>query len=84
MDESQDSAAFTAECVTVDPSRAEYVQQVLSQRAKPWRAAAAKNFNFGADQRMYLVPPSGRATVLLRPATAYHHHHLTGIRRLPT
>jgi len=30
MDESQDSAAFTAECVTVDPRRAEHVQQVLS------------------------------------------------------
>ena len=30
MDESQDSAAFTAECVTVGPSRAEHVQQVLS------------------------------------------------------
>src|SRR6516225_955408 len=26
----QDSAAFTAECVTVDPSPAEHVQQVLS------------------------------------------------------
>jgi len=30
MDESQDSAVFAAECVTVGPSRAEHVQQVLS------------------------------------------------------
>src|SRR5262249_25639782 len=45
MDESQDSAVFAAECVTVGLSRAEYVQQVLSAaRATLARSRADNQF----------------------------------------
>jgi hypothetical protein len=45
MDESQDSAAFIAECVTVGPSRADYVQQVLvTARATLARCRANDQF----------------------------------------
>src|SRR6516225_5415179 len=75
MDESQDSAAFTAECVTVDPSRAEYVQQVLSAARETLARSCGEEFQFrgrpadvpGAPERSRDRPLAARDRISSSP-----------------
>src|SRR5215831_7167168 len=74
MDESQDSAAF-AECVTVDPSRAEYVQQVLSAARETLARSCGEEFQFrgrpadvpGAPERSRDRPLAARDRISSSP-----------------
>jgi len=78
MDESQDSAAFTAEWVTVDPSRAEHVQQVLSAARATLARCRADEFEFrarpaeppGAPARSRDRPLAPRDRTTAAPASA--------------
>jgi len=74
----QDSAAFTAECVTVDPSRAEHVQQVLSAGRATLARSRAEEFQFrsrpadvpGAPVRSRDRPLAPRDRTAAAPASA--------------
>ena len=60
MDESQDSAVFAAECVTVGLSRAEVVQQVLSTARATLARSRADNQFRDAEEPLGVPEPRSR------------------------
>src|SRR5262249_22462156 len=56
MGESQDRAAFTALCVTVGPSRAEYVQQVMREARETLARSRGDNYQSWEREEPLGVP----------------------------